>query len=164
MRTWSRRHYLPSIRQHGYGGDAWLKHAKHSLPTWLTPVTPSEQYRPLMEKESDRQLPFLDILLSREEDGSIGTSVHHKATHTDQYLCFHSHHPAAHKQAVVKTMMCRAEVLSSSGVSCTQEEKLVSRALQGNGYPKSFIHKHTWPGDPWICDSPLWQWTVRIHP
>ena len=29
-----------------------------------------------MEKKSDRQLPFLDILLSREEDGSISTSVH----------------------------------------------------------------------------------------
>ena len=44
----------------------------------------------MMEKESDGQLPFLDILLNREEDGSIGTSVHRKATHTDQYLCFHS--------------------------------------------------------------------------
>ena len=67
------------------------------------------------------------------------------ATHTDQYLCFHSHHPAAHKQAVVRTLMCRAEALSSSGVSCAQEEKLVSQALQGNGYPKGFIHKHTYP-------------------
>ena len=47
----------------------------------------------MMEKESDGQLPFLDILLNREEDGSIGTSVHRKATHTDQYLCFHSHQP-----------------------------------------------------------------------
>ena len=26
-----------------------------------------------------------------------------------------------------------------------QEEKLVSEALQGNGYPKGFIHKHTCP-------------------
>ena len=48
----------------------------------------------------------------REEDGS----VYRKATHTDQYLCFHSHHPAAHKQAAVRTLMCRAEALSSSGV------------------------------------------------
>ena len=54
-----------------------------------------------MENESDGPLPFLDILLSREEDGSISTSVHHKATHTDQDLCFHSHHPAAYKRASI---------------------------------------------------------------
>ena len=49
----------------------------------------------MMEKDSDGQLPFLDILLSQEENGSISTSVTRKATHTDQ--CFQSHHPAPHK-------------------------------------------------------------------
>lgn len=98
-----------------------------------------------MEKESRGQLPFLDILLSREEDGSISTSVHRKATHTDQYLSFHSHHPASHKRAVVRTLMCRAEALSSSGVSRSQQEKHVTQALQRNGYPKGFIHRHTCP-------------------
>ena len=41
--------------------------------------------------------------------------------------------------------MCWAEALASSGVSHVQEEKLVSQALQGNGYPKGFIHKNTCP-------------------
>ena len=36
-----------------------------------------------VEKESDGQLPFLDILLTREEDGSVSTSVYCKSTHTD---------------------------------------------------------------------------------
>ena len=49
--------------------------------------------------------------------------------------------------------MCRAEAFSSSGVSRVQEKKLVSQALQGNGYPKGFIHKHT-------CPQPG-QWTPR---
>ena len=71
--------------------------------------------------------------------------VHSKATHTDQYLCFQSHHSASHKQAVVRTLMCRAEALSSSGVSRSQEEKHVTQALQRNGYLKSFIRKHTYP-------------------
>ena len=109
----------------------------------LNSINPCIQFT--IERESNGQLPFLDILLNREEDGSISTSVYRKATHTDQYLSFHSHHPAAHKRAVVRTLMCRAEALSSSGVSRAQEEKLVSQALQGNGYPKGFIHKHTCP-------------------
>ena len=41
--------------------------------------------------------------------------------------------------------MCRAEALSSSGLSCSQEEKHVTHALQKNGYPKGFIQKHTCP-------------------
>ena len=39
--------------------------------------------------------------------------------------------------------MCALEALSSIGVSCTQEENLVSQGLQGNGYPKEFIQKYT---------------------
>ena len=70
----------------------------------LDSIDPCIQFT--IERESDGQLPFLDILLNREEDGSISTSVYRKATHTDQYLCFHSHHPAAHKRAVLRTLMC----------------------------------------------------------
>ena len=38
------------------------------------------------DKESDERLPSLDILLTRDEDGSLNTSVYRKPTHTDQYL------------------------------------------------------------------------------
>ena len=62
-----------------------------------------------VEKESAGQLPFLDILLTREDNGSVSTSVYRKATHTNKYLSFQSHHPAAHKRAVVKTLLHRAE-------------------------------------------------------
>ena len=37
-----------------------------------------------VERESGGQLPFLDVLLTREEDGTISTSEYRKATHTDQ--------------------------------------------------------------------------------
>ena len=107
----------------------------------------------------DSQLPFLDIHLNREEDESISTSVYRKATHTDQYLCFHSHRHAAHKRAVVRTLMCRAEALSLSEVSRVQEENLVSQALQEMVTPRvsytsipahsliSRLHVTRWPMD-----------------
>ena len=47
-----------------------------------------------VEKESDGQLPFIDILLTKENDNFIHTSMCCKASHTDQYLSFESHHPA----------------------------------------------------------------------
>ena len=108
-----------------------------SFHDYLNSIDPCIQFT--IEKESDSQLPFLDNLLNKEENGSISTTVYRKSTHTDQYLCFHSHCPAAYKQAVVRTLMGRAEALSSSGVSRAEEEKLVPQALQG------FIHEHTCP-------------------
>ena len=82
---------------------------------------------------------------AERDDGTNGTSVCHKATHTNQPLSFRSHHPTAHKVAVVRTLMTRADNLSSSGVERTEEEKQVTDALRGNGYPSGFIRKHTIP-------------------
>ena len=86
-------------------------------------------------------MPFLDVLLTREEDGTVSTSVYRKPTHTDQYLVFESHHPMAHKRAVVKTLMHRAETLCSLGVSQAQEGKRLQEALEKNGYPPTFVQR-----------------------
>ena len=90
-----------------------------------------------VEKMSSGQMPFLDVLLMREEDGTVSTSVYRKPTHTEQYLAFESHHPMAHK----RTLMHRAEALCSSGVSRAQEEKRLQEALEKNGYPATFVQK-----------------------
>ena len=65
-----------------------------------------------------------------------------KATHTNQYLSFDSHHPVAHKAAVVRILMHRASTLSSNSVERVTEEKKVMKALRANGYPSGFIHWH----------------------
>ena len=54
-----------------------------------------------VEVESDSSLPFLNVLLTHESDGSITTSVYRKPTHTDSYLDFSSHHPLQHKISVI---------------------------------------------------------------
>ena len=49
----------------------------------------------------------------------------------------------AHKVVVVRTLMTRADNLSSLGVEQTEEKKCVTDALRGNDYPSGFIQKHT---------------------
>ena len=97
-----------------------------------------------IEKGSeDRMLPFLDVELCQDSDGTITTSIYQKTTHTNQYLSFASHHPVTHKVAVVRILMSRANTLSSSGVQWV--EKKILDALKENGYPSSFICKHSCP-------------------
>ena len=47
------------------------------------------------------------------------------------------------KVAVLKTLMSRAEALSSSGVEWVHEEKEITGTLKKNGYPSSFVYKYT---------------------
>jgi hypothetical protein len=53
-------------------------------------VSPAIQFT--VEQETDDQLPFLDVLVMRDEDNKLKITVHRKKTHTDRYLPLHSHH------------------------------------------------------------------------
>ena len=93
------------------------------------------------EIQEDGQLPFLDINLRKENDGTISTSVFRKRTHTDQYLQFSSHHPLAHKRSAVRTLFSRASSLSSYLVQRSLEEKHIFDALRTTGYSKNLIQR-----------------------
>ena len=67
-----------------------------------------EMIRFTYEVEENQRLPFLDIEILHHIDGTLSTKVFRKKTYTERYLDFQSHHPLAHKLAVVKTLFNRA--------------------------------------------------------
>ena len=67
----------------------------------LNLIEPSVQFT--CEIEENRYLPYLDILLKHNLDGTISTTVYRKPTRTERYLDLSSHHPPTHKAAVVKS-------------------------------------------------------------
>ena len=50
--------------------------------------------------ETSGSIAFLDVLLTRELDGSLSTSIFRKPTHTGRYLPFNSHHPFSQKVSI----------------------------------------------------------------
>ena len=68
------------------------------LTEHLNSVDSTRSIRFTYEEETEGQIPFLDTLLIRKEDGNIKLLVYRKKTHTDQYLNFMSHHPLNHRQ------------------------------------------------------------------
>ena len=93
------------------------------------------------EPERNGQIPFLDTLITRREDGSIKLLVYRKATQTDQYLSFQSHHLLQHKLAVIRTLLERSDSFVTEEEDRKQEEEHIRTALHTCSYPDWAIKK-----------------------
>ena len=94
------------------------------------------------EDEQDNKLAFLDVLLTKTDDGTIETQVYRKKTHTDQILNFNSNHPTQHKVSCIKTLFNRVETHCSTKYAKTQERKYLYSIFTKNNYPRNFINKY----------------------
>ena len=86
-----------------------------------------------METETSDSLPFLDVLISKRVDGSLGHSVYRKPTHTDRYLNARSFHPPSVKSSVNRTLLRRAHIISDKE-HLPSELKHLNVVLRDNGY------------------------------
>ena len=93
------------------------------------------------DSRPDGSMPFLDILITPKEDGSLSTTVYRKPTHTDLYLQWDSNHTIISKYSVVGTLHPRAQVICSSPELLQQEEKHLHQALTKCKYPEWALNR-----------------------
>ena len=93
------------------------------------------------EAGPDGSIPFLDLLITPEADGTLTTKVYRKPTHTDQYLQWDSNHNLASKYSVINTLTHRARTLCSTPESINQELEHLEKVLIGCKYPRWAIKK-----------------------
>ena len=78
--------------------------------THLNSISPNIKFT--MELEENGSIPFLDVLLIRKEDGTLGHRVFIKKTHTLSYLHADSHHHPSQKIGVLNTLAVKASRIS----------------------------------------------------
>ena len=110
------------------------KNNKDSFLEHLNSINPKIQFT-CEEIREDGSIPFLDILVTPEDDGSLKTSVFRKTTHTDLYLQWDSHHTIQSKYSVAGTLFHRASTVCSTPQLLQEEEEYLSRALTRCKYP-----------------------------
>ena len=111
------------------------KNQVDNLTDHLNQCDPTGNIKFTYEKEQDSSIPFLDTLIVRKPNGSVKLLVYRKATHTDQYLNFSSHHPIHQKLGVVRTLFDRMNTIVTEEVDRKQEELKIKEALSRCGYP-----------------------------
>ena len=118
-----------------YVDDTWVKIRKDQLVPFFDHINNVNPYIKFTQEElQDGKLAFLDCLVSITKEGNLNTSVYRKATHTDQYLLFDSHHPLVHKLGVIRTLFHRADTICSDAKAKKNEHKHLKTALGACGY------------------------------
>ena len=79
------------------------------------------------EMKEDGSMPFLDILITPAEDGSLKTSVFRKQTHTDLYLQWDSHHHIPSKYSVAGSLTTEQTPYAHIQHCCMKKNNIYSR-------------------------------------
>ena len=96
----------------------------------LNPINPPILFP--LEHERDRQLPFVDTLVSHS-NGTITTNVYQKPTHTNRYLDYNSHHDKKHKISTATTLLRRASKIPNTEDGKAEQIQQVTETLRTNG-------------------------------
>ena len=94
-----------------------------------------------VEYEQDQQIPFLDILITRDERMLV-TDVYRKSTYTGLGLNFHSFVPMLFKINSIKTLLHRAYNICSSWQKIHEEIERLRQYFYINSYPSNLVEKH----------------------
>ena len=96
------------------------------------------------EPKEDGSTPFLDTLVTPQEDGTLTTSVYRKPTQTDFYLQWDSHNNLACKYSVVNTLTHRAKaVCFNSELLKTEQKQEKTRQKQHQPNKQKMSHSGT---------------------
>nr|VZI25031.1 unnamed protein product [Spirometra erinaceieuropaei] len=90
----------------------------------LNSIIPDLQFT--MEEEVEKKLSFLDVLICRQPDGKLATSVYRKPTNSPQMLSYNNNnHPVQHKRNCVRTLYRRVETHCGTPVAKLDEMRLL---------------------------------------
>jgi hypothetical protein len=117
-------------------------HGNESLSSFLNHlnnVHPNIHFT--MEVETNNSLPFLDVLVMKKEDGTLGHKVFRKTTQTNRYLNANSHHHPSQINSVANTLITRSKRITDSE-NLNEELHNIKTTLLANGYNIHTINKH----------------------
>jgi hypothetical protein len=111
-------------------------HGRDSLTGFLEHLNnQSESIKFTMELEENKSIPFLDVLITKKEDGSLSHQVYRKRLIQIVTYTQTTHHHPTQKCGVINTLVTRAFRISDKE-HIEQELKHLENVFKTNGYNK----------------------------
>ena len=85
------------------------------------------------------EIPFLDVLVTRDTEKGLQTSVYRKKTFTGTYLHWNSLAPRDYKIGLINCLLDRAHRIWSTEESLKNEIKKLKQILSKNEYPPKIV-------------------------
>lgn len=127
-----------------YVDDCFLvwKHGEEKLGEFvdhINGINPKIQFT--VEREDEKKnLPFLDVMLGRRQDGTLSHTVYRKKTNTNRYLNAKSHHHPCHKKSVLHSLITRSRRLTDAD-HLPDELNYLRKIFENNGYSSKEISR-----------------------
>ena len=129
------------------------KDAAERFLAYINELHPNMKFT--IEHEEEHQLPFLDILIKRTEEG-FTTNVYRKKTFTGQGTNYYSSCPLIFKLNSMSTLLHRAFMICSNWQNFHTEISFLIQYFKNNSYPsflfykylKKFLNNHFQPSQP----------------
>ena len=94
------------------------------------------------EVEENNKISFLDVLVTRKEDGSFDTEVYRKKTDTNIYIHWEAYATKSWKVGTLKGLFRRAFYICSTEEALEKELKHLKDVFTKiNGYPSKLVHE-----------------------
>ena len=100
----------------------------------------NEHIKFTVEVEENARLPFLDLLVIRQNDRSIRTEGYSKKISSGRFLNYYSLHPMHQKINVAINFAKRVKTFSTN-LNQQQIKKVIHRQLRLNDFPMSLINR-----------------------
>ena len=95
-----------------------------------------------IELEQNNAIPFLDILVTRNQNNTFMTFIYRKKTFTGFYMKWDSFTPRKYKINLIRSLTYRYYRLCSSGSLLQSALNDLRKLLLQNGYPRGIINYH----------------------
>ena len=94
-----------------------------------------------MEEEENGKLPYLDVLISKLDDGKFHLTTFRKPTNTGLLTNFTSFCSYTYKIGLIKTLVDRVHKINTDIASRDTDLSIVSKVLQRNQFPQTLIRR-----------------------